>query len=869
MATSHAEIETSVLSRSTLHLKTSAKPEKSVLKRYLSEVLCNLPDDAQSTEPSRIKLDPKPKRKIAKRRTIRSTVHSKRPSMSPPVSPSQTVSVGLASPHRRTLTTESKPRTEADKKKRDQQATGLGELMEVMHKRKGIVLSNSDDIEKFPHLHSKIFEMLQTEPQEVHRIVEAPHYVSARLKTQGVTDVEEWAEEHETAYKSIMRKSTSFSTVAKTMRFKELAKELPEKRTYLNEEWKYDQRSPWVNDLDYHSPNYFEVLHPPKINRKSISNIRISSPDFSVETKQDLELKSLQQELGKPSEPSLTKLKRESNEIKKVQDFNDAMACFESIPKWEKSPLKFEKAKQNLTDYLIGRQLIEMKKLNLARYTYLSSKIASQRAKLEFDREMLAKAEERRKDLRRRQMEFQRVVTIMRAVVRQKYGSHYAFKPRRLLLNTAAKQGSPLFLQNMIKLGYLPNEVKPEPQRQKPGGQVVVSTTNLQVSPKSTKNLSKFNKVPMQVKPNTNKLTKNHAAMKIQATLKGWLWRKKLARMKKAARLFQRGFRRYKAWKCFIKFLIIQQLRQPTPRLKSLLFRFSRSSLFKKALKEVKSSKMSGLDLGNLKRQTKTGAIKPEEPPMPIEDQVVKTKIEPMNLPVVNIVHRVEIGNKRKLSNISITVKCMDPIEKTFYDLDDYERSNLLAEAADVNDLIRGIARARSEMWRIYLSSVTKSSFTDEDVLKVMAKSSLYAQKQKANGRSEELLWKDSFFLHPIFKSFNLALVTPQDLYSHDLNQVKSKLRTELDYAHRALELTKEKYASALVNMHQFDSAVSTSLGEAASNIVIPRLLPETKYAQEYSLCRLIIETLKNKFDEVESLKSELSHLITSGRHSP
>mmetsp|Transcript_24195 Transcript_24195/g.42997 ORF Transcript_24195/g.42997 Transcript_24195/m.42997 type:complete len:1076 (+) Transcript_24195:12-3239(+) len=864
------ELQSAEVSYRNIKVRTNSKPDKKTLKRYLSEVLLNLPDDSDSTQPSNRKPEPKPSKRRLTRRSKKKTVsclESVRTSLSPPQETK--VPYKDQSPRKKSVA-EIKPWEAVDKKLTSKGVTGLGEVMEVMYNRKGVVQSEAvaEDMQKLPHLHTKIFEMLKSEPQEVHRIVESPHYISSRLKSQGMSDVDEWAEEHEAAYKTIMRKSTSFSTIAKTIRFKELAKDLPEKRTYLNEEWKYDPHSPWVNDLDYHSEEYFEVVNPSKKSRKNISNIRTSSPDFMVENKHYLELKRLQNELGRPNEKSLAKLKLEAKEQKKVNDFRDAMACFENLQNWEKSSYKFEKAKKNLTDYLIGKQLIEMKKLNLARYTYLSSKIASQRAKLELEKQIFNEAEEKRKVLRKRQKEFQRKVTIMRAVVRKKYGAMYNFKPRRVLKNTEAKIGSPCFIENMIKLGYLPKDLKPEPQRLNPGGQVAASHVNLALSPNSLKNLSKMN-VNKRIKSDSHgKLTKHGAAEYIQAHIKGWLWRIKLKKMKKAATLFQKGYRRYKAWKYFIKFLIIQQLRQPTPRLRSLLFRFSRIAIFNKALKEVKESSLTGLNLGNLKRHPNQGNQSTGEQmtPMPPEDEprvMSFPEVTTKKLPVIDITSFMYIyDDKPKKVNIPITVSCVDSEKEGFYDLDEYEKAKIAQEANEVNDLIRGITRARSEMWRIYLSAVTKAQFTDEDVLKVLTKSSLYASKSKGQ-RNQEIIWKDSFFQHPIFKSFNLALIKPEDLFGFESENVKAKLESELNYAHSALELAKEKYASTLVNMHQFDSAVITSVNDV-NRIVIPRLLPESKHAQD-----LILETLKNKFDEVESLKTELTHLKTSGRFSP
>jgi hypothetical protein len=716
------------------------------------------------------------------------------------------------------------PWDEIDRKLQDKGVTGLGEVMEVMYKRKGVVKSEPEEIQQLPHLHEKICRMLKSEPQEVHRLVKSDKYISSRLKAQGKSGSEEWAEEHEAAYKSIMRKSYNFSTIAKTMRFRELAKELPEKRTYLNEEWKFDQRSPWLNDLDYHSPDYFEVLNPPNKVGKSISNIRTSNPVIESLTPSDQELKRLQKELGKMKETNLSKLRREAKETQKVKDFQDAMACFEHLPVWEKSAFKFEKAKKHLTDYLIGTQLVEMKKLNLARYTYLSSKIASQRAKLELERKLLAQAEEKRLQMRARQEDFQRTVTVMRAVVRQKYGSQFHFRPRRVLKNTEAKLGSPLFVENMVRLGYLPLEIKPEPQRMNPGGQIATSPVNLQISPSSFKNLSKMNKLQKPASRPSMKLTKHQAASRIQALIKGWLWRLNLSRMKKAVKLFQRGFRRYRAWKSFLKSSIIELFKNPNPKLRATLYRYSQSEVFKRALKEVKA--MRGIKLISKGKDARTVA---EIAVTPVEESkaLPDVKTSSSQLPVVNMVNKVLMG---KRPSILIIDTSPEPSIPTYDNLDEYGRQVLTDEADEVNQLIRQIAGARAEMWRVYLCSVTQSSFSDDDVVKVLAKTSMYTYKQKTAGSALE--WRDSFFQHPIFKTSNLSLVSDADLFSHDTADAKLKLKAELSFAQAALAHAKEKYAMSIVDKHQFDCAVMSSLVDP-STVEIPRVLPESEDAQE------------------------------------
>mmetsp|Transcript_28149 Transcript_28149/g.27853 ORF Transcript_28149/g.27853 Transcript_28149/m.27853 type:complete len:133 (-) Transcript_28149:573-971(-) len=105
-----------------------------------------------------------------------------------------------------------------------------------------------------------------------------------------------------------------------------------------------------------------------------------------------------------------------------------------------------------------------MKQLNKARYSYLSAKVAHQRASTELSDKYMLEAEERRKELRQRQEIFQRDVTIYRNICKERYGRTMKFGPRRILETTAHPLGSPRFKSFMIKLGYLPRSYSPQPR---------------------------------------------------------------------------------------------------------------------------------------------------------------------------------------------------------------------------------------------------------------------------------------------------------------------------------------------------------------------------------------------------------------------
>ena len=91
---------------------------------------------------------------------------------------------------------------------------------------------------------------------------------------------EEWSQQHEQAFKSIMRKSHSVNSMAKTRRFRELERCLPPDKTNIDKKWRYDLHSPWVNDLDFNDSQYYSFnLDSPKSPKrpKHISNIRLST----------------------------------------------------------------------------------------------------------------------------------------------------------------------------------------------------------------------------------------------------------------------------------------------------------------------------------------------------------------------------------------------------------------------------------------------------------------------------------------------------------------------------------------------------------------------------------------------------------------
>lgn len=165
-----------------------------------------------------------------------------------------------------------------------------------------------------------------------------------------------------------------------------------------------------------------------------------------------------------------------------------------------------------------------MKDINKARYSFLSGKIAYQRAYAELQKKLLMRAEEKRINLRKRQEEFQRVVFRTKMHLKRIYGREYLEKPKRILKTTACKLGSPEFTSNMIKLGYLPPKFNVSPEKLKEGG-VVYYKNSSQIPEKSQNSISQWN-FPQNFEKTKSekanqKLLRLKSLCKIQSRIKG------------------------------------------------------------------------------------------------------------------------------------------------------------------------------------------------------------------------------------------------------------------------------------------------------------------------------------------------------------
>lgn len=174
----------------------------------------------------------------------------------------------------------------------------------------------------------------------------------------------------------------------------------------------------------------------------------------------------------------------------KLQDFHDSFKGFKLISRLEKNPDTMSAAISKLASHVIGETKVEMKNISKARYSYLSTKIAKQRATSTKSKKLYEAAELKRQNLRKRQQQFQTELTKARLVARRYYPD-CKIHPRRTLSNTEHALGAPQFRQNMIKMGYLPKEIRARPKSASSRAMRIPTTVN--IAKESLKNVSQMN----------------------------------------------------------------------------------------------------------------------------------------------------------------------------------------------------------------------------------------------------------------------------------------------------------------------------------------------------------------------------------------
>ena len=604
------------------------------------------------------------------------------------------------------------------------------------------------------------------------------------LRKKFLLKQEEWSQEHETAFKSMMRKSHSVNSMAKTRRFRELERSLPHKRTFFDKEWRYDLHSPWVNDLDFHDKQYFtfDLDTPQPKKHTHISNIRVSGAmDEPEEIDQQEVLETDMRELTGVTRPiNEYTLKARADRVRELRRFEDAKKGYELIYKWEKSKSALEKDEAELAAHVIKDLHGDMKQMTKARYSYLSAKIAKQRAKAEITKKMMAEAEYRRTELRKRQVEFQRQVGFVRIQLGKLYGKAYLKPRRRVIENTSHPLGSPLFLQSMVALGFLPNGWEPKPKRLTPGAVKIVKFTPPVCPPESSKYLSKvnFDGESTVGKSPSEKLAKERRRQRAAVIVQSWF---RGARVRRFTRKYQHGVKVVQRWYkrrlrlvAMLAYILRTYLKTPKRVLFTVISEFRDTGVFRAMLK-----KHPVLAAGFLKRRDEHVFAR---------GVPRRTTLRTLNFyPTYEACKELQATVQRPLVVRHKTVAVTQQHKKvTLHDLPsarvrdyvspktpDYHQAKTVPTMSDeeatvilrrINQVRVSILETRTEMWKYFLSSVQGRAVDDSSLAGLLAKDSLYAKKAMGSG-VERLTWEGSGVKvnmnQPVVQT-DLRLVSPQ-----------------------------------------------------------------------------------------------------------
>lgn len=753
----------------------------------------------------------------------------------------------------------------------------LGELLCIMfHKNPADIESSGKDSQKVKALHAKLYKLLAEDPSEVYRIVNIPEYSKNVLIQTMQKEDEEWTEEHELAFKSLLRKTHSFNSIAKTRMFKEIEKTLPKNKTVQNMEWKYDKHSPWLNDLDYHDSNYFDIDEPKNIKKATISNLARGLPKESKKSPDQIlkeEIETLRKKTGETTSKNILGIKKAAEKMEKLKTFQEGLAGFEMLNEWEKSPERLETAKVKLADHIIGQSFCEMKSLNKVRYSYLSSKIAYQRAKMEHEAKVLQKAEVKRQAMRKRQEEHLRLTNIYRAYCKKKYGD-IKLNLRRSLINTSHALGSPLFKPYMIKLGYLPKEIEPKPKRLKYFDIESRKIIRFDFPMKSLQNLSAWS-LPKSYKAQ-RRVYKDQlqAIAKIQGCVRGFLERTRMKKWKRSIRVILHRYRVFRLKKLIMKCLILEQIRNPRNLLSSLLYRIKHTHSFNIAIKCIvheENFDLQALSNQLFKKTSDSISIELTKSPssyehakevsfsqspiytrksnhysdyIPVSSKYINKKPNRITFSALpQQYHSNNISNNS--SPPLFSPKRLESIlRKESQVIEDFkdklnvvngrlDKPMLESLALKINYLRKQILKTRLEMWKLYIGSVTGKLPTDEELLNLLSRDSIYIQtcKQKMF-RSNS--WHETYVDIPATKDARVIEVKAEDLvdqpvdhviYIQIINCLLQELQKAIE-ANREISLKYQRHKDLQNKLAELDMSSST-LDLFAKKTVLLASIPE------------------------------------------
>ena len=627
--------------------------------------------------------------------------------------------------------------------------SGLGDLMRIGFKfepERAFERFKSTELGSMKHLNARVYSMLSHDPSELYRVITTPHYSDEILKKKFVLRTEEWSQEHEAAFKSMMRKSHSVNSMAKTRRFRELEKKMPETRTKVDREWRYDVHSPWVNDLDFHGEDYYTFDWEAKTPRKHkhISNIRVSGGLDEIEEVDPEEVIENEQRAitGLTRPISTHTLRTSASQVQQLRRFEDAKKGYELIYKWQKSKPALDRDSASLASHIIKDLYGDMKQMTKARYSYLSAKIARQRAKAELSKKVLLEAEEKRVELRKKQVEFQREVSKTRSILRKIYGNEYLKPHHRVLENTSHSISSPLFYESMVKLGFLPSFWEPHPTRLTPNSINIHKPDNLTIPDVSKQYVSNRNyedieRITGKNKGNEKEKRRHKAAVLVQSWYRGVRVRRFAGDYRKALKVIQKWYKKRLQLSAILLLLLKEFVKHGKRSIHKTLLYHKDSFIFKRILKKHPKlatffTKRGSVIVENKGKSNKRSsfALSYSEIKQFQESQIplIQSKFD-----VKMTEKSMETRTKRSLEEKS--EEKVETVEEIIEKKAAKTSEETLSMLRRLNSLRVSILLTRASMWKFYLSEITRHPVSNLELSDFLSKDSLYIRKLHKNSQ--------------------------------------------------------------------------------------------------------------------------------------
>jgi len=401
-----------------------------------------------------------------------------------------------------------------------------------------------------------------------------------------------------------------------------------------------------------------------------------------------------------------------------------------------------------------------------------SFKAARQRSEAEIRKKLLDRAEAKRKSLRVKQEQFQRVLTTVKIKLNSLYGRNSRTYSKRQLLTTASEKGSPLFITSMIKLGYLPSYLASEAK----------STRSIPCFKKSF--VAKINNAKLIVR-------QNEAASRIKAFVRGVVQRLKYSKMKLSSNKIKKAWKSYLAKKILIT-KVVESLVSGNPKeLKSLPNSLRRYRLFSKIYSQKhkntsKKAPQKSLTSSSEQTQLTSRNSDIEVPPEPSTRHSPVRSKTPKSTYTLKAVKQVNF--KRSPSDTSD---------------ESYKLQKLEVDAVRINNLLLEISKMRQEMWKFYLSNITLSEFEGQSTLKLLSNASIYAKDNKRSGGT----WIETGVDLGTSED-KWSMVTAESLKNKPTEKFIEKLSQELSKAISCRDAERQKFYSRQTKLKRYNNLV-------------------------------------------------------------